>query len=54
MHLNTKKLAAKPFERVFNSIMKKRPHILMYPMGPDPHILDQLAYYSIAQDIHLY
>ncbi len=28
--------------------------MLTYPIGKDPHIMKQLAYYSIAQDIHLY
>lgn len=28
--------------------------MLTYPTGQDPHIMKQLAYYSIAQDIHLY
>jgi len=28
--------------------------MLSYPQGFDPHILDQLATFSIAPDIHLY
>ena len=30
------------------------PPILSYPKEEDPHLLDQVINYSIAQDIHLY
>lgn len=28
--------------------------MLTYPIGKDPHILEQLTKYSIAPDIHLF
>lgn len=54
MKENAYKVRMKPWEDFYNSILKRRPHMLTYPTGQDPHIMKQLAYYSIAQDIHLY
>lgn len=54
MELNSRKILMKPMEKFYNTILKRRPHMLMYPTGRDPHILEQLAKYSIAPDIHLY
>lgn len=54
IHLNTKKIAIKPFERFLNNLMRRRPHILRYPSGEDPSVIDQLTTYSIGPDIHLY
>lgn len=54
MELNAKKILMKPMEQFYNIILKRRPHMLIYPTGKDPHILVQLARYSIAPDIHLY
>ena len=54
IHLNTQKIKAKPLEKFYNDILKKRPHMLAYPTGEDPDIFDQLIKYSIAPDIHLY
>lgn len=44
----------KPMEQFYNIILKRRPHMLIYPSAKDPHILEQLTRYSIAPDIHLY
>jgi hypothetical protein len=54
MKENAYKVRMKPWEDFYNTILKRRPHMLNYPIGQDPHILKQLAYYSIAPDIHLY
>jgi hypothetical protein len=54
MELNAKKILMKPYEQFYNSILKRRPHMLIYPTGKDPHILEQLTRYSIAPDIHIY
>lgn len=51
---NTNRNRMKPFEKFYNALQKRRPQMLFYPMGKDPHILEQLANYSIASDIHLY
>ena len=54
MEENSNKILMKPFEAFFNAILKSRPHMLAYPTGKDPHILEQLTKYSIAPDIHLF
>jgi hypothetical protein len=54
MELNAKKILMKPMEQFYNTILKRRPHMLIYPTGKDPHVLVQLTRYSIAPDIHLY